>query len=400
MSPFKFSLFVFATMLAVSLPAYAGIGIDLNKIPAIQTWEMLPQAEFESATKVEREDKPYKDDLLSYEIRLPKDWTANVQEASKELKVTDKKMSDTVLSILARYIGPAKNLTRSYISVEALQLSSEIGVKNWFVNFVLRNGFSLDGLSEHSDMEVEALYVQVINDQTYAVRTRVMINGARLIMVRYYLPQDNFVEERSQMAQVIGSFKLLSPSTKRIEGQKTYAFLDQSYFDYPDTWGLRGKPIYSIERMNATIYQQQVLPSQETVLEGQIKVDVVSKLLKTTLAQEVKAFREGVNIRGYKVGKLIEPVKYTYDPSIKAANAQVYELVPQDPLTMKSYEFLVTIMEGADFYYITSMITPARDQEFLTWARNMETAKIVNQSMRRGNTKYDPNDPYYDYLKD
>lgn len=396
---FRLNLLVLVMMVA-AVPAWAGLGIDLNKIPAVKPVEMLPQADFEKSTKVEREDAPYDDAFLSYELRLPKDWTGNVQEATKELVTVDKTMGDSVLSILARYVGPATNLTRSYISVEALQLSSEIGVKNWFVNFVMRNGFSLDALSENSDKEVEAIYVQVINDQTYAVRTRVMINGPRLIMVRYYLPQENFAAEKAMMAQIVGSFKLQAPTTEKIEAQKTYAFLDQSFFDYPDTWGLRGKPIYSIERMSATIYQEQVLPSKETVLDGQIKVDVVSKLLKTTLAQEVKAFREGVNIKGYTVGKLIEPVKYTYDSSIKAANAQIYELIPQDPLTMKGYEFLVTIMEGADFYYITSMITPSREQEFLTWARNMETAKIVNQSIRRGNVKYDPNDPYYDYLKE
>lgn len=387
-------------VVTVPLPAMAGLGIDLNKIPAINPVPGMPQAEFEKITKLESEKDPYDDQLVSYDIRLPKEWTGNVQAAAKEVAVADKIMGDTVLSILGRYVGPAKNLHRSYIVVEAQKLSSEIGVKNWFVNFILRNGFSLDALSEHSDKEIEALYVQVINDQTYAVRTRAIINGPRLIMVRYYLPQENFAEEKALMYQIVNSFKLRSPSTQRIEEQKTYAFLDQSYFDYPATWGLRGKPIYSIERMSATLYQQQVLPSQMTVLEGQIKIDVISKLLKTTLAQEVKSFRDGVNIQGYTIGKLIESIKYKYDPSIKAANAQIYELVPSDPLTMKSYEFLVTVMEGTDFYYITSMITPSREQDFLTWARNIETAKIVNESMRRSNMKIDPNDAYYDYLKE
>jgi hypothetical protein len=249
--------------------------------------------------------------------------------------------------------------------------------------------------------EIEALYVALENDVTYVVRTRVIINGSRLVVVRYYLPQENYEEEKVLQAQVMSSFRLLQPSKERIETQETYGFLDQSYFNYPKSWTLKEKSILSIERMSALL-TQEMTDRKTQILEGHIKIKVISRLLKTTLAQEIENFRKDLKIPHYSVGKLIENVDYTYDPSIRIGKAQLYRLEPDDKVNMQAYEFLVTVMQGDDYYYITSLITPSREQDFYTWAKNMEAARIVNETMRRNNLiiQYDPNDPYFDYLKE
>jgi len=382
-----------------AMASWADIGIGLKKVPPLSARTFLPQPAFEKATKVESEAAPYNDKYIPYEIRIPKIWSDNVQGGIGELKTDNKVLSDSILSILGKYIGKPKNLVTSNITVEAQILPYEINVRDWFVNFILKNGFALTGLTVKSERELEAMYVQVIDDQTYAVRTRVIINGPRLVMVRYYLPQDNFEDEKNMQAQVIASFKLLAPSTERIEKQLEYGFLDQSYFNYPASWAIRTKSIYSVERMSAQLYQE-IVGSDPTILDGQIKINVISRLLKTSLADEVKDFRDKTNIPGYSIGPLIENIDYKYDDSIQTGKSQAYQLIPKDKAAMKNYEFIVTVMQGADFYYITSLITPSRDQDFMIWARNMETLRIVNESVRRSNVHIDPNDPYFDYLKE
>jgi len=385
----------------LSLPAYAET-LDLKKVPKLKEYAAPNAEEFKKVTRVEKEVLPYNDDYISYEFRIPKKWTGNSE--LPELKGVDgaQGLSVNVLGILGKYVGAPNNLLRSRIIVEAQDLGYEISAKNWFVNFVLKNGFTLSGFTEHSRSKLEALYVEVQDDQPYVVRTLVLINGPRLIMFRYFLPQENYESEKLGQAQVTSSFKLLNPVNESIEKQKEFGFLDQSYFNYPISWDFAAKPIYSIERMSATMMQKNEKDSPQ-VLEGQIKLHVISRLLKTTIAEETTKFRDSVKIDNYTIGKFIENLDFAYDKSIRDGKTQVYELVPSDPVSMKSYEFVVSIMQGDDFYYITSLITPSREQDFYNWSRNIEAFRVVTESVRRSNIKIpdiDVKDPYYDYMKE
>lgn len=390
-----------AIIFFAAAPAQAAIGVNVADIPKLKEYTLPPQAEFEKQTKAVVVQKPYDDTYMSYEIRLPKDWSENMQQAPIGAAGGQGVLSNSVLSIISKYISRPKNLQRSSLTVEAQNMTYEVSAKNWFINFIINNGFSLSGLTERSPRELEAIYVALIKDTTYVVRTRVVINGSRLIVVRYYLPQENYEEEQIMQAQIINSFHLTNSTTDRIEVHETYGFLDQSYFNYPKSWKLKEKSILSIERMSALLIQETV-DDKTSILEGHIKINVVSRLLKTTLAQEIETFRKELKIPHYSLGNLIESVTYEYDPSIKVARSQIYTLVPDDKINMQAYEFLVTAMQGDDYYYIISLITPSREQDFYTWAKNMEAARIINESMRRQNLslKYDANDPYYDYLKE
>lgn len=392
-----------SVMLLLSvIPAQASsLGIDTTNIPKLKVYQFPPQEEFHKQTKAVDVKNPYEDTYLSYSLRLPKDWSENMQPAPIGAASGQSLLSNSVLSIISKYISRPKNLQRSTITIEAQNMTYEISAKNWFINFIINNGFSLSGLTEKGPRELEAMYVALVSDTTYVVRTRVVVNGSRMVVVRYYLPQENYEEEKMMQAQVINSFHLTNNTNERIENQETYGFLDQSYFNYPKSWKLKEKSILSIERMSALL-TQETLEEKTFILEGHIKINVISRLLNTTLAQEVENFRKELKIPRYTIGDLIENVDYEYDPSIKIGKSQIYTLIPDDKINMQSYEFLVTAMQGDDYYYITSLITPSRKQDFYTWAKNMETAKIINETMRRQNLsmKYDPNDPYYDYLKE
>jgi hypothetical protein len=375
------------------------LGINFKDLPKVKDYPV--PADFIKKTKAVSDTAPYKEESIAYSINIPKGWTDNIQSPPVDAEGNTARVSDTVLGILARHVGTPNNLLRSYVLIEGQGLAYEISALHWFVNFILINGFSLQALSIKSPKEVEALYVQVDKDQTYVVRTRVLVNGNRLVMVRYYLPQENYNEEKEQQGWVVSSFKLTNQTQNNIEEQKTYGFLDQSYFNYPASWMLKEKSILSVERMYALLYQISQ-DEKKTVLEGHIRINVISRLLKTTLADEVQKFLKELKIKDYTVGSLLEKLEFKYDPSIKFGKAELYKLVPADPISMKGYELGVTIMQGDDYYYIVSMITPSREQDFYTWARNMEAFRIISGSVRRHDVsvEYDPNDPYFNYMKE
>lgn len=360
-------------------PALAG-GMDVTKIPKPSVLPFLSQEEFNKITKEIVESKPYGDEQLAYTIRIPKNWIGN--SSSPTVGEMQGRISVDILGGLAKYIGAPKNLLRSYITVEAQQLGYEISAQNWFVNFILGNGFSLISLVERSPRDMESAYVQVIDDQSYVVRSRVLINGSKLIMIRYYLPQENYAEEKVQQAQVLAGFQLMRPTGKRIEHHDVYAFIDQSYFDYPDSWTLRESKDLTIERMDVLLFQQ-TKDGRSGTLDGQIKVNVISKLLDTTLAKEIGLFGKTFKVDGYSVGSLIGRDRYKHDPSVKTSKTEFYKLIPADSVNKKDYELAVSALEGEDYYYIISLVTPAREENFYAWARNVEVFRIVSETIRR-----------------
>ncbi len=397
------NLSLIAVLFALMVPVAAQAqGVDLKKVPSVKESAPLSDADTKSKMKKAREVKPYNKDDLSFEIMVPKDWSDNTQPPPIGPNM-DQKLSNTVLSILGKFVSPPKNLVRSHITIEALELPYEISAQNWVVNYILTSGFSLTEMSEKSDKEIEVVYVQVDRDQAYTVRGRAIINGPTLTIVRYYLPQENQKEDEALQAQVVQSFHMLKPSKEGIEKREQYGFLDQSYFNYPVSWDLKDRNILSIERMSALLSQQSRRETEDDILylDGHIKVSVISKLLKTTLEQEIETFRDELSIPDYTLGKMIEKVEYKYNRDIRSGKAQIYELMPTDPVKMSPYEYLVSVMEGDEYYYFVSMVSPSRDQDFFTWAQNMQAARIVIESMRRQSVSMeeDVNDPYYDYLK-
>lgn len=381
--------------------------VDISKIPELKKYEFVPAKQFEAQTKLVSEKTPYGDEQLSYSLRLPQGWTDNTQATLIGSSTGQGVLSSDILSIIGRYTSPAKNFKRSYITVEAIHAAYEMGMKDWFFNFMIRNGFAISAMGEKSPYDIEALYIQNEGEDSYVVRVRLLLNGSKIILVRYFLPQDNYDAEKVAQAQIIDSFDVLTDSGTQIERRQTYGFLDQSYFDFPASWELKERSILTIERMSATISQIRVIGGKETnekdreyVLQGYIKIAAVSKLLKTTLPQEIERFRNEIKVPGHKIGSMTEQLQYSFHPDIVTGKGQIYALVPDASVRTKDYELAVSVLEGKDYYYITSLVTPARAQDFYIWARNMEAYRIVNESIRRGNMPVpDANDPYYDYLK-
>lgn len=352
-------------------------GVDLKSIPELKPVEFMPTADFESKTKV-IEEAPFKDMYIAYGMRLPVDWKYSIDPPKTIPDAKMKRMSDRVLGMLAEYSSPPRLDLRSYMTIEALELTYEINARNWFINYMLSNGKTPTALKEISEHQIEGLYVEIQGDDTFAVRVKAMINGPRVVIVRYFVPQQDFENERVMQAQVINSFHLLNEEIEFIERREKYGFLDQSYFDYPESWKLTAPRTKSIERMRAMLVSGENAQRPD----AQMNMYAVSRMIDTSLAAEVDAYRKKLNIPGYAIGDLVESVKFTHDKSVEFSATDVYRMTPTTAL-MKNYELAITIMQGVDYYYIITLLTPARDEDFYLWARNMRAFRIVAETMRR-----------------
>lgn len=365
---------ILMTLACITLMAGEGRAqpTDLTNIPDLKEFK-LPEDEFLAKTKLFNE-VPFSDRFLAYSIRLPSDWTKFTLGGSQSLDT-----NRNLLGEVARYYGPPSLQVRSYFTIQATELGYDVTAKNWFLNYVMSRGYTLRGLKVVSDKRVEAAYILLEKDISYVVRAVAEINGSRMILAMYFIPESEWQKEGVIQAHCMTTFKFLSPEKARVESIHTYAFLDLMRFDYPSSWRLQAPSIMSIEAMNARI----INANEKSVLNGQIDLHLVSTELDTTLPEEIKNVQKELDEKGLVIGKLIEqPTNMKLHDHIYFSRIEVYQANDKKK-QLVDYEYWIGVMIENRYYYIVTMLTPARTSEFATWSRNSEAFKTVVESMRQ-----------------
>lgn len=378
--------FLFISIILLPFFAYADIGIDLDKIKPLTPVEYMPEEEFNDKTRIE-EVIPYDDEYLAFKVSIPKGWSENLAELSEQTK-TESRPTQNVLGTVARYFSPPNKHMRSFFQLEVSDLTYEIGARNWFINYVISKGFTLEQVGAEGNRSVEAIYIEVKGDITYIVRVKAVINGPRMVVAHYYLPMELYEEERVQQAQVVNSFELTNRQKDGVEKLDIYGFLDQSFFEYPVSWKLSAPYVKSIDRMRAMLFHSTRIGK----LDGQINIYLANRMTETNRANEINLYKEKLVIENYELGDFLEQPSLRFHPDMHFGMTQVYSMKPlrQD---MIGYELWVSISEGKEYIYVTSLLTPARTEEFYTWARNVEAYKLLIRGMRR----YDDDVNYYEF---
>lgn len=378
-----------AGLLGFAQPVLAA-SFNMKNIPPLSAIEPIPEPEFLAQTELHKGD-PNNDPLIQYEVRLPKGWVLEKSSGAGGAKDIDM-LNKNVLQRVARYVSPAQKHRRAMLSVESLELTYEIGARNWFLNHIRETGYTLEGMNDANgnNGEVTAVYAVVEGDITYVVRARIFINGPRVVLVRYSVPLDLFSELRPMQAQSLDSFKLVGKKADKIEERFTHGFLHEAFFDYPVSWVLSAPKVVNVERMRAMVYT----PGAGGKLAGQINLYLTSRYIDTTLPKEVATYRRNFTLPDYAIGAKIETVAIKPHANMERAQTEVYQLVP-DKNFMLGYELWVSVMQSEGFYYILTMVTPAREAEFYQWARNVKAYEIVVGTARQ----FDPKIDQYQYAE-
>jgi len=311
---------------------------NLEQYPAMEELELIPEADFIVQTKLV-EETPFGDDSLSYEVRLPNTWESKVKAPVESLGIQSEK---SLIGTVANFVSPPKEQRRSSFSLEAISLQYDMPARYWFTQYVLAQGYALERVNIISEKRIEALYVEVEGDNTYVIRMMAQANGNRMMIARFKVPMPHYQEAKQLQAQVLQSFKLVKPNNERVEKLKTYGFLSESYFDYPETWSLLPSKIRTIERMQAKLALGQNLQR----LDGQMGFFLsANDTNKTTLKKEVRDFKESFKVNDYKLSDFIERVEIDYNEEMDFGATEVYRMEPTISSKIE-YELWVTILQN------------------------------------------------------
>ena len=242
------------------LPAFAGAAraqsIDLSQSKEVADFHKeLPDKQFIDATN-DIEERPKGDTYLAFNIRIPKKWSrtgGSIDNPDPSAPTDDVRLSRRILGKIVKYYSTRPFEPPSSLQIQALELDRQMTARNWLTEYVLANGFSLQGMSIVSDTRAEAMYITVVDTIPYVVRTLAIVNGPRMVLISYYAPEQTWVKERALQQQVIESFQFLTMEKNQGASKRTYAFLDLLRFDYPVSWRLLAPSIYSIQGMDARL---------------------------------------------------------------------------------------------------------------------------------------------------
>lgn len=362
-------LCVLAIVLTGPAPAHAQKIKELfeKEIPEV---DRLHALEFERISWL-HDDVPFNDETLAYEVRLPNGW----KEAESGL--SNYTLSNRLLGEIAEFYSPPRiDAPRSRFSIRAVNLEYELEAEQWFLQYVLSNGFTLEGIRVYNKRKVEALHVYLKEGETYVVRTVAQINGKRMILAQFTSPAWYWQDEKVISYEVMQSFKMLSPEIKMIENMKTHQFLDLVEFMYPDSWKLTTSPIKDTDRMTALL--ENIRP-ETNILDGQIFVDVVSSYIIEDLENEINMVKRKLNKQGLLVGTLMETRDdVSFHKDVEFGFAEVYEARDTENDSLL-YELWMSAMATPEHFYFMYLVTPHRDADFFIWARNVGAFKSITR---------------------
>lgn len=383
----KISLFPVLFSILITM---GGTGRGLAQEFDVLRAQPMPQVAAVPADVFQKETKPYQetpagDANLAYRLRLPVTWEKSLDAGLGELKI-----SKAVLGEVVRFYGPPLLDKRSSFSIQALQIDYEISAKNWFTDFILSNGYTLEGMNVISDTMVEAIYVYIEKDISYVSRAVAQVMGNRVVLAQYFVPYDFWAEEKVMQAACLSSFVLTNPDRRATEIMDTYVFLDLIEFEYPISWAARASAVNTLDRMGTTL----ISTSDLKTLNGQIDVQIISRKKDSfSISDEVRKLRDRIARKSaFRVGERIEMIpSFLFKPEVRAATIEAFMgTSEEDYERLIGYEIWSGVLVEDEYYYLIAMLTPARNNDFLRWARNAKAFERVAESIHSEVTEKDP----------
>lgn len=358
----------------------------------------IPEADFTAATR-EMSERPGKDPDLEYVIRLPANWT-RVENGQEDRFV----LADKIMGEFAKFYSPAPAgiqegasgdllkmevaplSDRSYVLMRAGKIAYTMSAHEWFMQHLLANNYTLQGMTEHGEYAAEALYVVLAeNRMSYAVRGMARINGGKLIFTEYYMPIEKWEGEKALQAQVIQSFTMKNRKVSPIEPLSAYRFLDIEEVSYPSSWTLQTSPIRSVDRMKIKLLNiRKAIESDKEVqkLDGRMDVEMISTHTSKDLDQEIERQKESLDEQGLILGKVIEsPENFILNPTFDFAETTVYES-SDNQAKFIGYEFWSSVVSADDYYFFITLLTPSREADYFLWAKNRQHYKLLIDSIK------------------
>ncbi|MGQ0526667.1 MAG: hypothetical protein ACT4OY_01330 [Alphaproteobacteria bacterium] len=339
---------------------------------------LLPKAEFEAVTAL-YEKAPLNDAALAFSVRLPRGWVEG-----KDVTLGDA-LVQKIPTDLVRFYSPPSLEAQSTFIVQGVKLEYAQTAQQWFVQYLIANGFGSEGMKIHSKTRAEALYVGVEGYESYIIRSVIEMNGKYVLMAQFKMPLELWETHKKMQAQVIESFRIENRVDEPVEPMRPHRFLDIASMEYPASWEMRVAGVKSVESMGLDLFNAGApgeYDNKNRALNGKISVRLNMVAPEDNLAQKLQKTKDELNAAGIVLkGPIEKKEKPVLDPSVQKMIFETYRASYANNPQL-DYEVWVTLFRSGNYMYAVTMETPSRGKDYFIWARNTETYRLILKSLK------------------
>jgi hypothetical protein len=352
---------------------------ELPDVAVISKKQLVEQMQY--IEELSPEDDPY----AGFHMFIPKGWERAPSELIKNAQV-----NNSLIGGISAYYSDPHDLMRSAVYVETYELKRNISAKNWLIMHLLDYGYLFEGIKAFDREKAEALAV-IYDDESIDYKERIVarINGNRVILMRFSTPLNRWEQEKHIQATTAKTFRILREDDTTIYHFLSYNLGGYIKFQYPDSWTIGVQQIDNYDRTSINLFKYEAaydegrMAHDARLSSGIINVKVVQyRNIQTDVANEIRLVKETLENKGYKFGDLINyDILLDYPDDTNFQNFEIYEAASENQKSA-NFEIWIASMKTDEYFYLVSMITAKRDQQFFRWIENKSAFEEIISSLR------------------
>lgn len=336
------------------------------------------------------EQTPFGDSEMTFRLNLPTNWVSS-NFAKYGLPGEE---DYRVLTNVARFFGPAVVDALPYVWVEAMRVKTEVSAADLAQSYFIKRAINPESLHVVDDNRVDTLFVDVRDQNTYAVRGLFLLNGDNLVLMTFGVPIESYAEYKDMMGLTVKSFALLNPVNRVIEPRETAKLLNVLSYRYFSSWQivpqLRSTTLQAATELHNVADNgnlKGLVFIQAWRKNSQFSDDKAEKALNDRLAQSNLYLREVINEKSELTSDFKQKFKRSQQKVMAAivgskADTQIEQFgIVRKEENLSRQEVWITTLDN-DFYVVNVvLVTPPQASGFMTWAENVNAYKFLLSSL-------------------
>jgi hypothetical protein len=369
-----------------------------NKNVPLSDGSAIPAETIAERTRLFRKI-PFGDNELEYELRLPDTWG---QSQFAQYGTSPGSEKYNVLTNIDRYFGPSIEDTRPFVWIEAERVKRQTWAKHYMDLFFIKRGITPESVKTYDHNKSEALYIDVRDYVTYAVRSQFVLNGDRMVVLTFAVPLHDYAHYRELMGLTMNSFKLLHPIERQPETVSQYKLLNILTFDYITRWLPRNENRSS--SLNPSV--ELILPTELNLtgryygtnqqIEGLMLVHAWRNRDEFNRDVLEQAIVKRLAVAGIKLHEVLQSEKELAPrEGISKITQSIYiGLIDQTQATTEEFgivkgfdvfprqEVWVTIFDNDDYTAAVTLITWPQTKNYAQWSVNVIGYQTIIDSLK------------------
>jgi hypothetical protein len=360
------------------------LGFAVFTVPSQAQQLTLPFSELDTSIKMPKEaylelSEAYTrelkgESLLQHKFRLPKTWSDQMGEAKKT------EFSSKVETLISHYVGPPNMFARSSFKVRVLKMEREMDLMHWYFTYMGTKGYSVTALKEWPDgRRVEAEGIRIDIEATFVMRSVAMLSGDLVVIAEYAVPDPFWAEQRDEAVWSASTFNLEYKNDRTIEPRREFSILDIVKFNYPGSWDVRRPKLTVVDEVSAVATSK----NQRGEFDGRLDAFYLASHAGGTREENLTFYKEKyIDIVRFDLGEHMETIEaLDYTDTISAGRVDIFKALGLGTTSETGYEIWMALLESDVYDGYVFMSTVGREIDFVTWAKNQRSFKIMVESM-------------------